>query len=102
MNYFWKAITLGLLTSLLGIAVSFTHYGLDLEENFGLASLFKLRGERQAPPAVVVISLDKESADRLNLPQDVRRWPRSHHAHLIQKLIDESASVIVFDLNFKY
>ena len=73
---------------------------LDLEENIGLDLLFSLRGTRQAPPEVVVVSIDKESAQHLNLPNDPRKWPRSHHARLIENLIKQGAAVIAFDIIF--
>jgi len=95
-----KAVIVGLLTAVLGFAVSYLPFGSDLEENIGLNFLFKLRGQRPAPPEVVVIAIDKESSDRLKLPLDPQKWPRSTHARLIQKLVDEGASVIAFDLFF--
>ncbi|MGH7274542.1 MAG: CHASE2 domain-containing protein, partial [Nitrospiria bacterium] len=101
MTRLGKAIILGLLTGILGIAISLSHFGIDLEENFGLALLFELRGTRQPPPEVVVISLDRQSSDHLNLPRDPRKWPRSFHARLIEKLAHDGASVIVFDVVFK-
>ena len=101
MTRLGKAIILGLLTGLLGIGVSLSHFGMDLEENFGLGFLFDLRGKRQPPSDVVVISLDRQSADHFNLPRDPRKWPRSYHARLVEKLSQEGASVIVFDLVFK-
>ncbi len=96
-----KAITLGLLTGLLGILVSLSDYGIGLEEDFGLGFLFELRGKRQPPPEVVVISLDRRSANSLNLPPDPRKWPRSYHARLIEKLTHDGARVIYFDMVFK-
>lgn len=74
--------------------------GPELEENYGMELLFWLRGVRQAPSDVMVVSIDKESADALNLPDDPRKWPRSLHASLVEKLSSEGASVIVFDMIF--
>ena len=48
----------------------------------------------------MVVSIDKESADALNLPDDPRKWPRSLHASLVEKLSSEGASVIAFDVIF--
>lgn len=95
-----KAVTLGLLTGILGLTASLLPYGYDLEESIGLGLLFKLRGQRQAPSDVVVIAVDKASADQLKLPLDPKKWRRSYHARMIQKLANEGASVIVFDLMF--
>jgi adenylate cyclase len=72
-----------------------------LEERYGLGLLFTLRGSRAPPPDVVVISIDHDSAERLNLPDDPDNWPRSVHAQLIDRLQKEGSAVIVFDLFFK-
>jgi adenylate cyclase len=90
----------GFLTGLLGLLIILTPFGLNLEENLGLDLLFKLRGVRQAPPEVIVVSIDKLSSDKLNLPNDPVKWPRSLHAQLIENLTNEGASVIAFDLFF--
>jgi adenylate cyclase len=74
--------------------------GPELEENIGLDLLFSLRGVSQAPSDVMVVSIDKESADALKLPDDPRKWPRSLHARLVEKLSSEGASVIAFDVIF--
>ena len=62
--------------------------------------MFGLRGVRQAPPDVLIVSIDRESANALNLPDDPRKWPRSLHASLVEKLSSEGASVIAFDVVF--
>ena len=77
-----------------------TPFGKELEENAGLHLLFKMRGVRRAPPNVIVISLDKSSADHFNLPTTPRKWPRTLHARLIRTLIDKKPAVIAFDLIF--
>jgi adenylate cyclase len=100
MSHLSKALVIGLLTGIVGLGVSLAHFGLDLEENIGLDLLFSLRGTRQAPPEVVVVSIDKESAQHFNLPNDPRKWPRSHHARLIENLIKQGAAVIAFDIIF--
>lgn len=78
MSQLFKAIRLGFFTAILGIVVSLLPFGRTLEENFGLNLLFKLRGTRQAPQDVVVVTIDKLSAEKLNLPNDPDKWPRSH------------------------
>src|ERR1700720_1531736 len=82
-----KAMTFALLTCILGLAASLLPYGYGFEENLGLSAMFKLRGKRQAPSDVVVISLSKESANYLKLPSNPKTWPRSYHAQLIHKLV---------------
>jgi len=74
---------------------------MPLEEDVGLAWLFKLRGSRAAPKDVVVITTDKEAALDLELPREPRKWPRSLHGDLIRRLTQQGATVIAFDLFFK-
>ncbi len=100
MTQLRKAVILGFMTGIFGLLVSLMPIGNNLEEEIGLGLLFKLRGKRQPPSEVIVISLDKESADNLNLPGDQRKWPRTLHAELVRKLIDEGAGVIAFDMFF--
>ncbi|HHT9129427.1 MAG TPA: CHASE2 domain-containing protein [Candidatus Brocadiaceae bacterium] len=95
-----KAVIIGLLTGLLGIAISFIPFVSRFEENTDLDLLFKLRGVRQPPPEVVIIDIDKHSTDALNLPDDPEKWPRSFHASLTEKLTKLGASLIVFDVFF--
>ncbi len=100
MSQMYKAIKLGFFIAILGIIVSLLPFGRTLEENIGLNLLFKLRGIRQAPQDVVVVTIDKLSADKLDLPNDPDKWPRSLHAQLTENLSNEGASVIAFDLFF--
>lgn len=98
MSHLSKALIIGLLTGIVGVGLA--PVGLDLEENIGLDLLFTLRGKRQAPPEVIVVSIDKESAQHFNLPNDPRKWPRSYHARLIENLIKLGPAVIAFDIIF--
>ena len=95
-----KAVILGLLIGILGLVASFIPVGLELEENFGLDILFKLRGARHAPADVVIVSIDRSSAASLNLPIAPEKWPRSLHARLTENLVNAGAAVIVFDVMF--
>ena len=95
-----KPVILGLFVGIVGIIVSVLPFGLNLDENVGLDLLFKLRGERQAPSDVVVVSIDKDSSENLNLPNNPDKWPRSIHARLIENLIKEGARAIAFDVHF--
>jgi adenylate cyclase len=98
MSRFSKALILGFVTGIVGMIISLIPSGLALEENLGLDLLFKLRGVRKAPSDVIVISLDKASADKLKQPENPERWSRSPHARLIENLIEEGAAVIAFDI----
>lgn len=96
----FKAAILGILIGLTGLGFGLLSFGLELEETIGLYLLFKLRGVKQAPSDVVIVSIDKTSADHLSLPYDTRKWPRTLHARLIDQLAKEGASVIAFDMYF--
>jgi adenylate cyclase len=100
MNKPAKAILLGLYTGILGILASLIPFVLDLEEKAGLDWLFTLRGPRTPPPDVVVVAIDKPSADTLGLSVEPDKWPRRYHAHLVDRLVEAGASVIVLDIFF--
>ena len=95
-----KAIILGLAIGLVGLLLSPFRFALNLEENTGLGLLFKLRGAQPPSDEVVVVSIEKESSDHLNLPNNPDKWPRSLHARLVDNLIREGAAVITFDVHF--
>ena len=100
MSRFKKSLFLGLLIALIGVAASFFDTIHELEEDVGLGLLFRLRGATPPPAEVVIVSIDRESSERLGLPDNPDRWPRSLHAQLIDTLAKRGASVIVFDLYF--
>lgn len=100
MSRLYKGIFLGFLIGLVGLVVSPFHFALSIEENVGLGLLFHLRGVRQAPSDVVVVSIDKVSSEYLNLPDNPDKWPRSLHARLTETLAREGAEVIAFDVHF--
>lgn len=89
-----------LLIGILGGFLCLTEVGLHLEEEWGLSWLFKLRGSLPAPQAIVVVSIDKISADILHLPDDPEKWPRSYHAQLIKKLNQQDPAIIAFNIHF--
>jgi serine phosphatase RsbU (regulator of sigma subunit)/CHASE2 domain-containing sensor protein len=96
----FKAIILGFFIGLVGLLLSPFRFALNLEENTGLGLLFKLRGVQQPSDEVVIVSIEKESSDYLNLPNNPDKWPRSLHARLVDNLIREGAAVITFDVHF--
>ena len=100
MSRLQTAFTIGLITGAIGVLLSLVPPISSLEDTLGLRWFFQIRGPRVPPPGVVVVSIDEPSAIRLNLPTQVRDWPRSYHARLIDRLMDEGASVIAFDLQF--
>lgn len=95
-----KTILFGLLVAVVGIVASSVEIIHELEENSGLSLLFHLRDVKSAPSEVSIISIDRESSERLGLPDNPERWSRSLHARLIDILAKAGASVIIFDLYF--
>jgi adenylate cyclase len=66
----------------------------------GLDFLFTMRGRIAPPKDVIVVSIDKESYETLNLPDNPDKWPRSVHARLTENLVKAGAKVIAFDIHF--
>ena len=93
-----RASLTGAGVALLGILVMLSPIGLALEERFGLSWLFWTRGPVAAPADVAVVSLDRSSAEELELPARIRDWPRRIFARLIARLVELEASVVTFDL----
>jgi len=62
-----KAALLGLAVGIIGILISPFRFAMDLEENAGLGLLFKLRGPLKPPEDIVIVSIDKQSSDKLGL-----------------------------------
>ncbi len=100
MGRLHKAILLGFLIGITGLILTPFRFMQSFEENAGMGLLFKLRGGRPAPSDAVVVSIDKESSEKLHLPDNPDKWPRSLHARLTEKLAKAGASVIAFDLHF--
>jgi len=95
-----RVLIFAFLIALLGILLSLFPFTFKLEEGWGLNLLFKLRGQRNPPPDVVVISMDRESILNLNLPDKYELWPHSLHVRLIENLIKAGAQIIIFDISF--
>src|SRR5207244_11246323 len=101
MSRLFKTSLLGFLLGILGVVVSLFHFAHDIEEDAGLGLLFKLRGPRKAPSDVVVGSIDRESAEHLNAPDDPEQGPRSLHARFVERLARAGARVIAFHVYFR-
>ncbi len=100
MKPLYKALILGSFTGILGLIFSSVIITLGIDENVDLKLLFNMRGQRQVPSDVVVVSLDKLSSEKLNQPYKPVRWHRSLHASLIENLVKAGAAVITFDMVF--
>jgi adenylate cyclase len=91
-----RIITIAIITLLLGSGIDFV---ADLETTLGLDSLFRIRGNRATPDAVVIVAMDEASENRLGVGRDLTRW-RGFHAKLIHELQTQGAVLIAFDLQF--
>src|SRR5262249_4850054 len=100
MTRILKALGLGSAVGLVGIVLSFTLAAKHFEEDLGLDLLFQLRGVRPPPPEAFVVSIDPDSSEKLHLPDNPDKWPRSVHTRLIDRLMEAGAKVITFDLHF--
>src|SRR4030066_324656 len=100
MSPLFKAILLGFLVGVFGLTPVPFRFTLGIEENTGLGLLFKLRGAMPPPSDVVVISIDRESSEHLDMPDNPDKWPRSLHARLTDTLAREGATVVSFDVHF--
>jgi adenylate cyclase len=94
------AFMLGLATGAIGVLLSLVPFISSLEDTLGLRVFFQIRGPLPAPGGVVVVSIDEAATIALDLPRRVRDWPRAYHARLIERLVEQGASVIAFDLQF--
>src|SRR5262245_51976004 len=96
-----KALVIGIMVGALGAALRPSPIGLRLEENVGLRWLFAVRGPRKPPPDVVVVTIDKGSAQQLGL--DAREWPppRRVHAAVVRALAARQVSAIAMDIRFE-
>jgi adenylate cyclase len=74
-------------------------FGGDVEEGYGLGSLFALRGRAPPPPEIVLVAIDRASAESLKLPFPPP-WPRTAHANLAKALTERGAKAIIVDLYF--
>ena len=100
-NMLLRMFALTMVIALSAVLLASTPFGRWLEEDIGLAWLFKLRGTQPAPADVVVVSIDQSSSRALNLPNKPRKWPRALHGDLVDRLHMLGASAIAFDIIFE-
>ena len=94
------ASMLGALAALGGaLAIAIAPW-VDLEQEFGLPWLFRVRGPIAPPNEVVVVAIDEDTSAELGVPDKPRDWPRTLHAELVRYLAQAGARAIVFDMTF--
>jgi adenylate cyclase len=69
-------------------------HGLELTS---VDTRFSVRGDQEPPPEVAVVGIDDETFNELQL-----QWPfpRRLHAKLIDRLVEDGARVIAYDIQF--
>lgn len=95
-----KALLSALLIGLIGVTFNMTKAGRYLDEEWGLAALFNLRGPLPPPRDVVIVNVDKSSEEQLRLPENPEKWPRSIYARLIERLNRYDPAIIAFNIYF--
>jgi len=100
MNSAWRGICFGSLLAIAAIALFFSPWGRKIEEDIGLALLFKIRGPRPAPEGVLIVNLDHDVSSSPDLPENFGSWPRSIHARMVDRLVECGAGAITFDVHF--
>jgi adenylate cyclase len=96
-----KGLVFGVVTGFIGVILGLTPLGADFEKHVGLDWLFHVRGPIDPPPEVAVVAINERDIAGLGLPKLPRDWPRSIHGELIEKLVEQGAAVIVFDMDFQ-
>lgn len=91
---------IGIGVGLLGVLGSRMPMLADAEESLGLHLFYIMRGPVKPRPEMVVVALDRESANVLNLPTTPHKWPRIFYARLLEKMAAQQAAVVAFDLIF--
>ena len=94
-----SAIT-GIVTAACGAAFALMPLSANFEESIGLWWLFTVRGAIQPPPDPVIVAIDGTTGADLQLSKLPRDWPRTIHAQLVDRLVEEEVAVIVFDMDF--
>lgn len=95
-----RALVLGLAVATVGMLLIGVPGIQAVEEGVGLTWLFRLRGPRPPPPEVVIVAIDEISSSVLGVPTDPRKWPRTFHAQLVDRLAELGATSVAFDIHF--
>lgn len=100
---FLRVLIIAFISTLLSAVVneipSFLNEDTNLETQFGLEALFWLRGVRQPPKEVFIVTMDEDSDKEYQIGANPIKW-RDKHAGLIQELKRQEVALIVFDLYF--
>lgn len=96
-----KAYLFGFAVASFAVLIYIVSDAYQLEEHFGLDTLFQIRGIEMPPDEVAIIALEKSSSSALGVPNNPIDWTRDTHTRLIEKLDAAGVNSISFDLYFK-
>ncbi len=91
-----RLFLVSLLVAFIGASVD---YFFELESNFGLKWLFKIRGTRPTSEQILILAIDEKSEQELDVDNDLKNW-RRFHSVVVDQLDKANAGLIVFDLQF--
>jgi adenylate cyclase len=95
-----RSLAIGAAVAIAGLVLISIPLGRTFERTFGLDWLFKIRGAVSPPAEVVVVGINSRTGRALDLPRLPRDWPRTVHARLLTRLIEQNAEAVVFDFDF--
>lgn len=91
-------VMMGVILSLFAIPLSSTDMFASIELSQS-DNLFRMRGPREPMENIAVISMDENSYQALGVPI-TGAWPRQLHTKLVNRLADDKAKRVVFDIIF--
>jgi adenylate cyclase len=89
-----------LLIALSGLMLGVVPALTQLEQEFDLGLLYRLRGAEKPPEDIVIVGIDHESALRLQTPNDPQSWPRRLNAQVIRNIQASDAELLAFNVFF--
>jgi adenylate cyclase len=78
-------------------------FKLDITEILDLKIMdlfYKMRGEINIQPSVVVVGIDEYSLSALEVEGNTWPWKREVYGRLLQKVFEDGAKVVAFDVSF--
>ncbi|HYE35776.1 adenylate/guanylate cyclase domain-containing protein [Methylocaldum sp.] len=89
-----------LLIALSGLILSLLPVLTQLEEEFDLGLLYRLRGAERPPEDIVIVGIDHDSALRLQTPNEPQSWPRRLNADVIRNVQASEVELLAFNVFF--
>ena len=96
-----RTAALGFVLWLVAVALFSLPVFQSWEEDLGLSALYHGRGPVPAPQDIVLVSIDKSTSAHYQLPNLARKWPRTMHVRLLQRLRKAGVQGILMDIHFR-